>query len=68
MAHALFFRHRQHGFALFELGPHLAMIYEVLRGQLSSALQGAQLLDQAQNRAVRVWNVLGRPLPPAIES
>lgn len=42
----LYFREDQLGFALFEVGPHEGAIYEALRGQLSSALKGALLLQE----------------------
>ncbi len=42
----LFFREEQIGFALFEIGPRDATVYEVLRGHISSALKGAQLVHE----------------------
>ena len=42
----LYFRESQLGFALFEVGPREGTVYEVLRGQISSALQGALLLEE----------------------
>ncbi len=42
---ALYFREHQLGFALFEMGPRDGRVYEVLRAQISSALQGALLLE-----------------------
>jgi DNA-binding LacI/PurR family transcriptional regulator/anti-anti-sigma regulatory factor len=38
----------QLGFALFEAGPRDGAVYEVLRGQISSALQGALLFRERQ--------------------
>jgi DNA-binding LacI/PurR family transcriptional regulator/anti-anti-sigma regulatory factor len=46
MAEALYFREKQIGFALFEVGPREAGIYDALRGQISSALEGALLLRE----------------------
>jgi DNA-binding LacI/PurR family transcriptional regulator/anti-anti-sigma regulatory factor len=46
----LYFRDNQLGFALFEMGPREGSPYEALRGQISSALQGALLL-QAREEA-----------------
>jgi signal transduction histidine kinase/AraC-like DNA-binding protein/CheY-like chemotaxis protein len=42
------FRAEQIGFVLFEIGPRDGTIYEVLRGQISSALKGALLIREAQ--------------------
>jgi anti-anti-sigma regulatory factor len=46
----LFFQENQIGFVLFEVGPREGEIYETLSSQLSSALQGALLL-QAREEA-----------------
>jgi DNA-binding LacI/PurR family transcriptional regulator/anti-anti-sigma regulatory factor len=40
----LYFQENQIGFVLFEVGPRDGSIYEALRGEISSALQGALLL------------------------
>jgi PAS domain S-box-containing protein len=45
----LYFRENQIGFALFEVGPREGAVYETLRAQISSALQGA-LLSQERKR------------------
>ena len=42
----LYFQDQQLGFVLFEVGPREGWVYEVLRGQLSSALQGALLVER----------------------
>jgi DNA-binding LacI/PurR family transcriptional regulator/GAF domain-containing protein len=47
----LHFREHQLGFALFEVGPQDGTIYETLRGQISSALQGALLVQQVEERS-----------------
>ncbi|MFZ5919214.1 MAG: substrate-binding domain-containing protein [Chloroflexota bacterium] len=44
----LYFREEPLGFALFEVGPKDGTIYEVLRGQISSSLKGALLLDETR--------------------
>jgi PAS domain S-box-containing protein len=44
----LYFRERQLGFVLFEVGPRDEAIYDVLRGDISSALQGALLLRERE--------------------
>lgn len=48
MVDALYFRNEQIGYALFEQGPKRRLIYEVLRGKISSAIKGALLLDSHQ--------------------
>ena len=47
---ALYFQEYQLGFALFEVGPDMGLVYEMLGGQISSALRGA-LLHQEQKQA-----------------
>ncbi len=44
----LYFQHDQIGFAVFEVRPRDGAIYELLRAQISSALKGALLLQEAQ--------------------
>jgi sigma-B regulation protein RsbU (phosphoserine phosphatase) len=48
VAQPLFFREDQLGFVLFEVGPLDGNVYEVLRGEISSALQGALIVRQRQ--------------------
>jgi anti-anti-sigma regulatory factor len=43
---ALYFREHQLGFVLFETGPRDGSVYAALRGQISSALQGALLMQE----------------------
>jgi PAS domain S-box-containing protein len=50
MVEPLYFRENQLGFALFEVSQQDVSIYDVLRGQISGALQGARLLED-QRRA-----------------
>lgn len=50
MVEPLYFRENQLGFALFEVSQRDVSIYDVLRGQISGALQGARLLED-QRRA-----------------
>jgi signal transduction histidine kinase/DNA-binding LacI/PurR family transcriptional regulator len=45
---SLYFEENQLGFALFEMGPSDGATYDTLRGQVSSALQGALLLQERQ--------------------
>jgi DNA-binding LacI/PurR family transcriptional regulator/anti-anti-sigma regulatory factor len=46
MVEALYFREKQIGFALFEVGPRETGVYDTLRGQISCALEGALLLEE----------------------
>jgi len=50
----LYFQDQQIGFVLFEIGPLEGKIYEALREQLSSALQGALLVEREQKHAAEV--------------
>ena len=45
---SLYFEENQLGFALFEMGPSDGATYGALRGQISSALRGALLLQERQ--------------------
>jgi len=56
------FQERQLGFALFGMGPQEGTIYDGLRGTLSSALQGALLLEQIQEHAGQLDSVVERTL------
>jgi DNA-binding LacI/PurR family transcriptional regulator/anti-anti-sigma regulatory factor len=44
----LYFREHQLGFVLLEVGPRDGVVYDVLRGEISSALQGALLLRERE--------------------
>jgi DNA-binding LacI/PurR family transcriptional regulator/GAF domain-containing protein len=57
VAEPLYFQDNQIGFVLFEVGPREANVYEVLRVQISSALQGASLIQRVENRAVQFQTV-----------
>ncbi len=50
----LYFRENQLGFVLFEVGPLEASIYQILRTQISNALQGAFLVRSLQQRSAEV--------------
>jgi GAF domain-containing protein len=55
VAEPLYFREDQIGFALFEVGQQRdGSVYNTLQGEVSSALQGVLLRDQAERRAVQV--------------
>jgi signal transduction histidine kinase/DNA-binding LacI/PurR family transcriptional regulator len=51
VAMPLYFRERQLGFALFEVGPRLGWVYGELQEQLSSALHSALLIER-EHRAL----------------
>ncbi|MBN1451239.1 MAG: substrate-binding domain-containing protein [Anaerolineales bacterium] len=44
----LYFQDKSLGYVVFEIGPHDGNIYELLRNNLSSALQGAMLFQEIQ--------------------
>jgi serine phosphatase RsbU (regulator of sigma subunit)/DNA-binding LacI/PurR family transcriptional regulator len=48
---SLHFQEDQLGFILFEIGPQEGTIYDILRGQISSSLQGALLVQQVREHA-----------------
>jgi GAF domain-containing protein len=51
---SLYFRDNQLGFVVFEMGPREGTVYEVLRGQISSALHAARLVQQVESRALQL--------------
>jgi DNA-binding LacI/PurR family transcriptional regulator/signal transduction histidine kinase len=51
---SLYFKDKQLGFVLLELGPSETLIYQTLREQISSALQGALLVQQVQNQVLQL--------------
>ncbi len=54
----LSFQERQLGFVLFEMDTQNCTIYESLRGQISSALQGALLLEQVHNHTAQLDEIV----------
>jgi signal transduction histidine kinase/DNA-binding LacI/PurR family transcriptional regulator len=48
----LYFNDQQLGFALFEIGPPIGWMYQALQGHLSSALQGALLVEREKRALV----------------
>ncbi len=48
---SLYFRESQIGFILFEAKPHEETIYDVLRGEISSALENSRLLHQLEEKS-----------------
>jgi hypothetical protein len=53
----LYFQDAQIGFVLFEVGPRDWSMYEVLRGEIASVLQGALLVEQEEKRARQLQTV-----------
>jgi PAS domain S-box-containing protein len=54
VAQPLYFRENQIGYVLFEMGPRVGELYEALRGQISSALQGAMLVQQIEEHSAEL--------------
>jgi signal transduction histidine kinase/DNA-binding LacI/PurR family transcriptional regulator/CheY-like chemotaxis protein len=50
----LYFKEQQLGFVLFEVGPRIGWIYEALQEQLSSALEGALLVERERRAAAEL--------------
>jgi PAS domain S-box-containing protein len=50
----LYFQNDQIGFALFDMGPREGSPYEALRGQISSALQGALLVKRVREHSAEL--------------
>jgi methyl-accepting chemotaxis protein len=61
------FQDKQLGFVMFEAGPLNGVIYESLRGQISSALQGALLLEQVKRNALQLDTVVVHTLSASEE-
>jgi len=57
VAEPLYFQENQLGFVLLEAGPREGAVYEALRTQISSALQGALLVQQEEKRAQQLQTV-----------
>ena len=64
---ALHLRDQQLGFVLFEAGPLDGAIYESLRGQISSVLQGALLMQQVQYHTMQLDTVVTQTLATSEE-
>ena len=58
----LFFREQQLGFLLLEAGPGDGAVCESLRGQTSSALQGALLMQQVRQHALQLDTAVAETL------
>ncbi|MBN2002296.1 MAG: SpoIIE family protein phosphatase [Anaerolineae bacterium] len=57
VAEALYFQENQIGFTLLEMGPRLGTPYEALRGQVSSALEGALLMAKEEKHTRQLQTV-----------
>jgi len=62
MVERLSFQSRELGYALFELGPRDGALYMDLSSAISSALQGALLIDQARTRSVSLDAIVNQTL------
>jgi DNA-binding LacI/PurR family transcriptional regulator/anti-anti-sigma regulatory factor len=62
----LYFQERQIGFSLFEVGPRDGGIYEALRGEISSALQGA-LLSRERQQATQALDMAYAAMEKLVE-
>ena len=51
----LYFREKQHGYVLFEMGPRDGAVYEALGTVISSALQGALLVRRLHERSSKIF-------------
>jgi PAS domain S-box-containing protein len=51
---SLHFQEEQIGFVLFEIGPQEGTLYDILRGEISSALEGALLVQRVQERSAEI--------------
>ncbi len=58
----LYFREQQLGFVVFETGPLMGTIYESLRGQISSMLQGVLLMQQVQQHTAQLDTIVTETL------
>ena len=62
----LYFRENQIGLALFEVGPREGMVYEAIRGQLSSALWGSRLVQYLKSLYKASSTIISLQEPEAI--
>ena len=63
----LYFREQQLGFVLFETGPSDGTIYESLRGEISSMLQGALLMQEVQQHTAQLDTIVTETLATSEE-
>ena len=69
-AHPIYFQANQLGFVLFKVGVEDGTVYETLRGLISSALEGAMLIQQEQKRGnqLRAAAIVSRASSSVVES
>jgi methyl-accepting chemotaxis protein len=63
----LYFQDRQLGYVAFEMGPVDGVLYDSLRGAISSALQGSLLLEQVQEHSRQLDDVVIQTLSTSEE-
>ncbi len=54
----LYYQENSWGYALFELGPQLGIIYEILRAQISAGLQGVSLFKERERYELELENYI----------
>jgi methyl-accepting chemotaxis protein/DNA-binding LacI/PurR family transcriptional regulator len=63
----LYFEEHQLGYVVFEMGPVDGVLYDSLRGTISSALQGSLLLEQIQEHSMQLDDVVIQTLSTSEE-
>ncbi len=72
----LYYQEKSWGYALFEIGPQLGVIYEILRAQISAGLQGAFLFEEKERyelelesyiNELSILNEIGSSITSSIE-
>lgn len=63
----LAFQDRELGFIAFRLGPAEGAMYDSLRATVSSALEGALLLEEVKSHSARLDDIVGRTLATSEE-
>ncbi len=67
IAEPLYFQEKQLGYVLFEIGPKDGAIYNSLRGIISSALEGAILLEQVRLHTDQLDEIVGHTVTTSEE-
>lgn len=63
----LYFREQQLGFVVFEAGPSDGTVYDSLRGEISSMLQGALLMQEVQQHTAQLDTIVTETLATSEE-
>lgn len=63
----LYFQNQQLGYVVFEIGPQDGKIYETLRGQISSMIQGTLLMQQVQQHTAQLDTIVTETLATSEE-